>query len=69
LAAIASASGFPFLSFTPAALPWMVWRKWEVLDELVTEDAYADPRLDNRVIVELGRIKADILRFGISDPD
>ena len=48
----------------PSALPWMIWRKWEVLDDFITSDSEDGPCADNRTIAALGCIKADILRFG-----
>jgi len=48
----------------PSALPWMIWRKWEVLESVVTDDIEDGPRVDNLTIAALGCIKADILRFG-----
>jgi hypothetical protein len=52
----------------PSALPWMIWRKWEVLDDFTTSDTDG-PSTDNRTIAALGCIKADILRFGFADPE
>jgi len=53
----------------PAASPWMVWRKWEVLDALAAEEADTGPFTDVRLIATLGCIKADILRFGLKERD
>ena len=53
----------------PAPLAEYVWTKWEILDRLVTEDAEAGHLANNRAIVALGAIKADILRFGLKDPE
>jgi hypothetical protein len=52
---------------TPAPTTWGVWIKWEILDHLVTTDIEDGHLVENRVIVALGAIKADILRFGLQD--
>lgn len=39
------------------------WKKWEVFEGLVTEDAHDGQAIDNRVIMALGCIKADLLHF------
>jgi hypothetical protein len=39
--------------------------KWEVLEDYVSADAIAGPATDNRAIMALGCIKADLLRLGI----
>jgi hypothetical protein len=44
---------------------WGVWVKWEILDRLVTTDAEDGHYVENRIIVALGAIKADIIRFGL----
>jgi hypothetical protein len=49
----------------PSALPWMIWRKWEVLESLMTCDIEDGPAAANLPIAALGCIKADILRFGL----
>jgi hypothetical protein len=54
---------------TPAPLTEYVWTKWEILDRLVMEDAEAGPLANNRAIVALGAIKADIIRFGLKNPE
>ena len=54
---------------TPSPLPWCVWQKWEVLDRYVTDEAYDAQFTDNRVMVALSAIKADILRFGLKAPE
>jgi hypothetical protein len=51
-----------------APLPWAVFHKWELLDYMVTDEAEAGRYTDNRVIVALASIKADVLRFGLKDP-
>ena len=52
---------------TPAPLPWGVWMKWEVLDQIMTNEAWSGMNTDNRGIVAVAAIKADILRFGLGD--
>ena len=52
----------------PAPIVWGVWRKWEVLESLIGEEAGVGKTEDNRVSFALGALKADILRFGICDP-
>jgi hypothetical protein len=47
---------------TPAPLPGGVWMKWECLDH----EADTGMNTDNRVIVGLAAIKADVLRFGLA---
>jgi hypothetical protein len=51
----------------PAPVGWAIWRKFEVLDFFVAQDAIAGRARDNRTIAALGCIKADILRFGFGD--
>ncbi len=53
------------LLMPPAVLPWMVWHKWEVLDEWASADGDPSDWTDNRVIMALGVIKADIMKFGL----
>jgi hypothetical protein len=53
----------------PAPPPWGVWMKWEVLDQLMTNEAWSGMNTDNRVIVAVAAIKADILRFGLGDSE
>ena len=52
----------------PAPSTWGVWVKWEILDSLVTKDAEEGHLIENRIIVALGAIKADVIRFGLKDP-
>ena len=52
---------------TPAPLPWGVWMKWEVLDQIMTNEAESGANTDNRVILAVAAIKADVLRFGLGD--
>ena len=49
----------------PALYDWMVWEKWEVLDFYLDKDALTGKCLDNRTVVALACIKADIMRLGI----
>ena len=49
----------------PAPLTEYVWTKWEILDRLVTEDAEAGHLANNRAIVALAAVKADLLHFGL----
>ena len=49
----------------PAPATWGIWVKWEILDRLVTTDAESGHYVENRIIVALGAIKADIIRFGL----
>ena len=42
-----------------------LWQKWEVLEDYVCEDAIQGQALDNRAIMALGCVKADLLRLGI----
>ena len=50
----------------PSPATWGIWVKWEILDRLVTEDAEAGHLANNRAIVALAAVKADILRFGLN---
>lgn len=53
------------LLVTPAFLDWMIWKKWEVLDYYLDEDALAGTHVDKRTVMALGCIKADLMHFGI----
>ena len=53
------------LLIAPALYDWMVWEKWEVLDFYLDNDAVAGKATDNRTVVALACIKADIMRLGI----
>ena len=53
---------------TPAPLPFFVFYKWELLDFLMGTDAEDGPCPDNRTLLALASIKADVLRFGLKDP-
>jgi hypothetical protein len=52
---------------TPAPLPWGVWMKWEVLDWLMINEQDTGAYTDNRVMVAVAAIKADVLRFGMNN--
>ena len=49
---------------TPAPVPFCVWMKWECLDQLMIDEAEFGMNTDNRVLVAVAAIKADVLRFG-----
>jgi hypothetical protein len=51
----------------PAFLDWMIWKKWEVLEFDLNEDALAGKAADNRTIMALGCIKADLISLGIGN--
>jgi hypothetical protein len=53
------------LSVTPSSLPWMVWQKWEVLEYFLDEEKLTGPWTDNRIVVALACVKADLMRFRI----
>ena len=57
------------LLMTPAVLPWMVWQKWEVLDEWASDDDGSPDWADKRIIMALGVIKADIMALGLISPE
>jgi hypothetical protein len=52
---------------TLASVPGGVFQKWEVLDQLMIDEAESGANNDNRVIVAVAAIKADVLRFGLGD--
>jgi hypothetical protein len=52
---------------TPAPSPLGVWMKWECLDQLMINEAESGMHNDNRLIVAVAAIKADVLRFGLND--
>jgi hypothetical protein len=54
---------------TPAPLPSAMFMKWEVLDQLMINEADAGMHTDNRVIVAVAAIEADVLRFGLNDSE
>jgi len=51
---------------TPAPVPDGVWMKWEVLDRLVADEAEGGQLTNNRVLVAMAAVKADVLRFGLN---
>lgn len=51
----------------PSPVTWGIWVKWEILDRLVTTDAEDGHLAENRIIIALGAIKADIIRFGLAN--
>jgi hypothetical protein len=51
----------------PAFLDWMIWEKWEVLEFDLNKDALAGKAADNRTVVALACIKADLMRLGIGN--
>jgi Arc/MetJ-type ribon-helix-helix transcriptional regulator len=53
---------------TPALSPSDVFYKWEVLEFLVASAAVDGEHTDNRLIVAIASIKADVIRFGLNDP-
>jgi hypothetical protein len=55
------------LLVTPVRYDDMVWRKWEVLEDFVSSDARDGHSLDNRAVMALGCIKADLIRIGIGN--
>lgn len=52
----------------PAVMSEHIWRKWEVLDFYLHGEGDT-AWTDNRTIVALASIKADLMRFGIKPPD
>jgi hypothetical protein len=52
---------------TPAPLPDFIWWKWECLDQLMTTEADSGAHVDNRAIVAVACIKADVLKFGLKE--
>jgi hypothetical protein len=55
------------LLVTPSTLPWMVWQKWEVLDDYLDTEKQDGVFSDNRTVVALACIKADLMRLGIAN--
>jgi len=43
----------------------MICQKWEVLDFYADADAAEGNALDNRTVMALGCVKADLMRLGI----
>jgi hypothetical protein len=54
---------------TPAPIPWMIWRKFQVLECYLAYNGEGTTWRDNREIVMLAGIKADLIRFGIGRDD
>ncbi|MEH3145197.1 MAG: hypothetical protein PGN34_07570 [Methylobacterium frigidaeris] len=54
------------ITTTPAPLPWMIFQKLRVLEHYLAEDG--TNWTDNRELVMLAGIQADLLRFGIEAP-
>jgi hypothetical protein len=52
---------------TPAPLPYGVWMKWEVLEYLMINEQDTGRFTDNRVMVAVAAIKADVMRFGMNN--
>jgi hypothetical protein len=50
-----------------AFLDWMIWKKWEVLEFDLNEDVLAGKHADNRTVVALASIKADLMSLGIGN--
>jgi len=59
-----SEAGRQLIAFR-AFYDWMIWKKWEVLDFYADADAPNGNALDNRTVMALGRIKADLMRLGV----
>jgi hypothetical protein len=53
----------------PAFLDWMIWKKWEVLELYLDEDVVDGVHVDNRTVMALACIKADLMRLGIGGGD
>jgi hypothetical protein len=53
------------LLVTPAIYDEELWQKWEVLEDYVSADVIEGQAADNRAIMALGCIKADLIRIGI----
>jgi hypothetical protein len=53
----------------PAVLNWMVWMKWEVLEFCINQDTMDGKHIDNRSVVALATIKADLMRFGVGNAE
>jgi hypothetical protein len=49
----------------PVTLPWMIWRKWEVLESFMEIECVDDGFRDRRVVAALGILKADLSALGI----
>jgi hypothetical protein len=49
---------------TPSVYQWMVWRKMEALELDLSDDLRNGKRADNRIVITLAAIKADLISFG-----
>jgi hypothetical protein len=56
------------ITITPAVLPWMVFQKLDVLEYYLCANGEGTDWSDNREIVMLAGIKADLITFGLSLP-
>ncbi len=56
------------LLMVPAVMPWMIWQKWQVLDEWMSGENGLPDWADNRITMALGVIKADIMSVGLQEP-
>jgi hypothetical protein len=56
------------LMTAPAPLPWAVFRKWELLEHLMTDEIVNGPFTVEEAVIALASIKADVLRFARKDP-
>jgi hypothetical protein len=54
---------------TPAPSPYGVMRKFEVLDFMVQTEIVDGRSADNRLMLAVAAIKADVMRFGLREPD
>ena len=50
---------------TPASQDWMVWKKIELFELVLTDEMTDGPLTNHFLMVALGAIKADLLRLGI----
>jgi hypothetical protein len=56
------------ITTTPAICPWMIFNKLEVLEHYLGADGGTN-WVDNRELVMLAGIKADLFRFEPREPD
>jgi hypothetical protein len=50
---------------TPAISDDELWQKWEVLEDYVSDDVIIGQATDNRTVMALGCVKADLMRLGV----
>jgi hypothetical protein len=50
-------------------VPITVFQKWELLDHLMTDEIVNGPFTVKEALIALASVKADILRFGLKDPE